>query len=286
MSLQLAKSYRAPDGIVPKWGQEGTFTITVGSVPVRIEVESLGGLGMYGENLIPHFSIHIVEKTRLFLSHTGYRSFFVSVTDTEPGITLADAIGRILRIYVQTTMKGKLEAYEPYKGYSPSFRRERMIADGILPADPDAEAATETEPSEDDSPVEDDDLLCDGCDASLTMVDEFTENECGTFCARCFLAHTRSCAGCEIDLIEAHGGVHPSPTRSGGALLPAHEALAALSQPSTEADDALTDEEPTDEDEAADEPTAPEIIRPVYKAKAGIPAACPTPEHGSQFSLF
>ena len=198
VSLRLSKSYRAPEGALPKWGQEGSFTITVGSVPVRIEVESLGGLGMYGDNLMPHFAIHIVEKTRLFLSHTGYRSFFLTMTDTEPETTLADAIGRVLRTYLQTEMKGKMVPYDPYAGYSATFRRERMIADGVIPADPD------TQTSAANTPVDDDDLQCDGCDASLSMVDEFTENECGTFCARCFLAHTRSCDGCEIDLIKAH----------------------------------------------------------------------------------
>ena len=226
VSRQLAKSYRASDGEVPKWGQEGTFTIPVGSVPVRIEVEHLCGLGMFGENLMPHFSIHIVEKHRLFLSHTGYRSFFPAMSSTEPGMTVAAAIGRILREYIQREMKGKLEKYDPYKGYSAKHRRDRMIADGLLPED----TASEAEPVEEAAPVEDDYLVCDGCDASLTMVDEFTENECGTFCGSCFIAHIQDCAGCESDMIEDHGGVHPCPSRCGGALLPEHEALRVLSQ--------------------------------------------------------
>jgi len=221
VSRQLAKSYRAPDGEVPKWGQEGTFTIPVGSVPVRVEVEHLCGLGMFGQNLMPHFSIYIVEKHRLFLSHTGYRSFFPSMSSTEPGMTVADAIGRVLREHVQREMKGKLEEYDPYKGYSPKYRRDRMIADGIISED----AAPEPERAAEGEPVEDDDLVCDGCDASLTIVDEYTENECGTFCARCFVAHTRDCDGCESDMIEDHGGMHPCPTRSGRALLPEHQAL-------------------------------------------------------------
>ena len=224
VTRQLASSYRAADGEVPRWGQEGSFTLTIGSVPVRIEVEHLCGLGMYRENLMPHFSIHIVEKHRLFLSHTGYRSFFPMLTSTEIGMTVADAVGRILRVYVQDEMKGKLEKYDPYKGYSPKHRRERMIADGLLAE----ESAPEDEQVEVTDPVEDDDLLCDGCDAPLTMLDEYTENECGTFCGRCFAAHTRDCDGCESDLIADHGGVHPCPTRSGGALLPEHETLKAL----------------------------------------------------------
>lgn len=230
VSGHLAKGYRAPEGQVPSWGQAGSFTITVGSVPVRIEVEHLCGLGMYGDNLMPHFAIHIVEKHRLFLSHTGYRSFFPALSSTEPGITVADAIGRVLREYIHTDMKGKLEKYDPYKGYSPKHRRDRMIADSL----PTEESGQQTQPTEDESPVEDDDLVCDGCDASLTMVDEFTENECGTFCGQCFLAHTRACDGCEIDMIEAHGGTHPSPTRSGGALIPEHEAIATYTAANAE----------------------------------------------------
>ena len=230
VSGQLSKSYRAPEGEIPKWGQEGSFILTIASVPVRIEVDHLCGLGMYGDNLLPHFSIHIVEKHRLFLSHTGYRSFFLGMGSTDPGLTVADAIGRILREHVQREMKGKLEKYDPYKGYSPKQRRDRMIADGMIGENAEPEA----EPTEETNPVEDDDLVCDGCDASLTMVDEFTENECGKFCGRCFLAHTRECDGCEIDLIEAHGGVHPAPVRSGGALMPEHEALNEFASPHPE----------------------------------------------------
>ncbi len=223
VSRQLAKSYRASEGQVPKWGQEGSFVITVASVPVQIEIECLCGLGMFGDNLMPHFSIHIVEKHRLFLSHTGYRSFFPRMGDTEPGLTVADAVGRVLRQHVQQEMKGKLEKYDPYKGYSPKHRRDLMIANGASVDVVEAEA----EHTEDTNLVEDDDLVCDGCDASLSMVDEFMEHECGTFCARCYLSHSRACNACELDLIDAHGGTHPSPTRSGGALLPAQEMLTA-----------------------------------------------------------
>jgi hypothetical protein len=247
ISGQLSKANRAPDGTVPQWGQEGTFTITVCSVPVRIEVDHLCGIGMYGENLLPHFSIHIVDKHRSFLSHTGYRSFFLNMHDTEPGVTLADAIGRILREYVQREMKGKLERYDPYKGYTPAHRRARMIADGMAAEDAEQEA----EPTEEETPVEDDDLACDGCGDSLTLVDEFTETECGTFCAPCFLAHSRDCAGCKLDLIEDHGGVHPAPTRSGGALLPPHAAIARFSASSDDGDH--TTPEPVEE---ADQTTA------------------------------
>jgi hypothetical protein len=249
---QLSKANRAPDGTIPKWGQEGNFTITVSSIPVRIEIDHLCGLGMFGENLLPHFSIHIVEKHRLFLSHTGYRSFFCTMHDTEPGVTVADAIGRILREHVQREMKGKLEPYDPYKGYSPAHRRARMIEDGMIAAD-----EPEPEPTEEDTPVEDDDLACDGCDAPLTLVDEFMETECGTFCATCFLAHSRQCSACELDLIDDHGGTHPAPTRSGGALLPAHEAIARFSaSKETEADEIDNDAEEIEDDDVRPTATA------------------------------
>lgn len=44
----------------------------------------------------------------------------------------------------------------------------------------------------------------------------------------------RACNACELDLIDAHGGTHPSPTRSGGALLPAQEMLTAYALPGNE----------------------------------------------------
>ena len=266
---QLSKASRAPDGTVPKWGQEGSFTITVASVLVRVEIEHLCGLGMFGENLLPHFSIHIVDKEKPFLSHTGYRSFFCTLHDTEPGVTVADAIGRILREYVQREMKGKLERYDPFKGYSPAHRRARMIEAGMIAAD----AQPEPEPTEEDTPVEDDDLACDGCDAPLTLVDEFTENECGTFCGTCLLAHSRQCDACEIEMIDDHGGTHPAPTRSAGALLPAHEALARFSAPS-EIDEA-------DEIEDSDEEEIDEADEIEAEAFTPVPAAS-----GAQFSLF
>jgi hypothetical protein len=275
VSRQLSETFKAADGEVPLWGQQGVFTITVASVLIQIEVDHFCGLGSYGENLLPHFAIHIVEKNRPFLSHTGYRSFFAQLFDTEPGITVSDAISRVLRAYVQQEMKGKLVAYDPYKGYSPKHRRDRLIADGVI--SPDSEP--EPEPTEETEPIEDDDLLCDGCDASLTMVDEFTENECGTFCGACFLTHTRNCAGCEVDLIEAHGGVHPSPTCSGGALLPEHEDLARFAS--------KLDESDSPELDAEDEILQPEPSIPMSKARPTTARLLPTaPANDSQLALF
>src|SRR5271157_1417542 len=40
----LSEATAAPDGTVPMWGQEGDFTVTVGSMPVRVTVDGMFGI--------------------------------------------------------------------------------------------------------------------------------------------------------------------------------------------------------------------------------------------------
>src|ERR1035438_5525071 len=70
----LANATAAPSGTVPMWGQEGDFTVTVGSIPVRVTMDGMFGI-CASMNVWPGFAAHAVEYDKPFLSETGYRSF-------------------------------------------------------------------------------------------------------------------------------------------------------------------------------------------------------------------
>lgn len=108
---QLMDGCAAQPGTVPLWGQVGEFTLTIASVPMRVNIDGMNGLGQC-VSLLPHFDCRAVEKTRLFLSETGYRSFFTGIT-TAPALSLLEAVKRVLEGYVAGELKGKLKAIKP-----------------------------------------------------------------------------------------------------------------------------------------------------------------------------
>jgi hypothetical protein len=89
----LERLTTAPTGTVPRWGQAGTFDITLNGCRIRVEVG-----GLY-DTCIPQFSTHAVEYDKPFISQTGYRRFIGQPFDCTPG-------GITVETYV-TTSEGR-----------------------------------------------------------------------------------------------------------------------------------------------------------------------------------
>lgn len=68
---RLGAACAAVDGQVPRWGQRGRFVITVQSMRVLVEFRPV--LDCWAH----HFELRIVDRTRPFISPTGYQSIFV-----------------------------------------------------------------------------------------------------------------------------------------------------------------------------------------------------------------
>jgi len=107
----LERDTAAASGTVPLWGQAGDFTVTAGTMRVRIELDGMFGIG--GRYLLwPGFSAHAVDYGRPFLSETGYRSFIGIHAPFVPGMT-PDAFAReIIAAHVARELKGRLLAIE------------------------------------------------------------------------------------------------------------------------------------------------------------------------------
>jgi len=114
----LARETRAPDGVIPLWGQEGSFIITRGAMRVRIELEGLFGIGSSFMSW-PGFSAHAVDWGKPFLSETGYRSFLGLGGALEPGHTPDSFCAAIIEAHVMRALKGKLRMI------APQYRRKR-----------------------------------------------------------------------------------------------------------------------------------------------------------------
>lgn len=107
----LQRETAAPPGTVPKWGQEGNFTVDINGMKVRIEQDGMFGVGT-GSMFWPGFGAHAVDYQRPFISQTGYRSFIGCQANVVPGIT-PDLFARsIIEAYIARDCKGKLRKIE------------------------------------------------------------------------------------------------------------------------------------------------------------------------------
>lgn len=108
----LGRLTRAPDGVLPLWGQVGSFIIECRAMRARIEMEGLFGIGA-GSMTWLGFSAHAVDRDRPFLSETGYRSFLGVGGALAPGHTPESFCGAIVEAYVARQLKGHLREIEP-----------------------------------------------------------------------------------------------------------------------------------------------------------------------------
>lgn len=108
----LERETAAAAGSFPLWGQAGDFTVTVGAMRVRIEMHGMFGIGATS-CLFPGFYAHAVDRDRLFLSETGFRTFLGVSGDLAPGLTPEDFARAVIAAYVEQELKGRLKAIEP-----------------------------------------------------------------------------------------------------------------------------------------------------------------------------
>ncbi|TIQ08763.1 MAG: hypothetical protein E5X57_22025 [Mesorhizobium sp.] len=107
----LARETAAAPGTVPLWGQEGEFTVTVNSTPMRIQMDGIFGIGcsyLYW----PGFAARAVDLERPFISETGYRSFTGIHAEPLPGLTPDAFAEKLIALHVERALKGKLVAID------------------------------------------------------------------------------------------------------------------------------------------------------------------------------
>ncbi|NLS20616.1 hypothetical protein HGP16_29290 [Rhizobium sp. P40RR-XXII] len=102
----------ADNGIVPLWGQTGSFIIEVQGMNVRIDMDGIFGIGSQYSPWM-NFSVHAVHWNKPFLSETGYRSFMGLQAQLAPGLTPDIFASQVIDAHVQKELKGRLKAIEP-----------------------------------------------------------------------------------------------------------------------------------------------------------------------------
>lgn len=103
----LERLTRAEDGQVPIWGQTGSFEIKHKKMRVRIEIEGLYSIGATFVSWLG-FSAHAVDKSKPFLSETGYRSFLGSGGPLRAGYTPDTFVQAVIADYVDRSLRGRL----------------------------------------------------------------------------------------------------------------------------------------------------------------------------------
>jgi hypothetical protein len=103
----LDRLTRAKKGKVPLWGQSGSFEIRHKTMRVRIEMDGLFGIGASHMSWLG-FAAHAIDKTKPFLSGTGYRSFLGVGGALEAGFTPDTFAAAIIETHVKRELKGKL----------------------------------------------------------------------------------------------------------------------------------------------------------------------------------
>jgi hypothetical protein len=114
----LERETAAPDGIVPKWGQIGSFTITVGKMQVGIQqhgIFSIGARHLYW----PGFAARAVSRDQPFLSETGYRSFLSEGLRIDghvaSGVGPDGVASEVIFQHIARELKGKLRKIVPFE---------------------------------------------------------------------------------------------------------------------------------------------------------------------------
>ena len=148
---QLRNRCAAAPGDVPRWGQAGDFIVTTRGMDVRIRMDGFFGIGSIGGQCTG-FDAIAVDRTRPFLSKTGYRSFLGAFG--EPfGMTVDEFVQRAIEYQVTTEMKGRLVAIEPMRRHEAAPTLDLAGSDS---AEGEAEDDGEAEDLEDaDGPEED-----------------------------------------------------------------------------------------------------------------------------------
>lgn len=103
----LERETAAASGVLPIWGQKGSFIITVNGTRVRIEMGGVFGIGA-SSAFWPGFAAHAVDFDRPFISETGYRSFLGIFAEPAPGLTPDSFAAEILTGYIRRELKGRL----------------------------------------------------------------------------------------------------------------------------------------------------------------------------------
>lgn len=103
----LERLTRAEDGQIPLWGQAGSFEIKHKTMRVRIEIEGVFGIGATFVSWLG-FSAHAVDKTKPFLSETGYRSFLGYGGPLLGGYTPETFVQAVIADYVDRSLRGRL----------------------------------------------------------------------------------------------------------------------------------------------------------------------------------
>lgn len=96
----------AADGSIPQWGQSGAFTITIDKMLVRVEIDGMFGIGATA-TYWPGFSAHAVDRSKPFLSETGYRSFLGIAASAAPGLTTETFCILVIERHIARALRGR-----------------------------------------------------------------------------------------------------------------------------------------------------------------------------------
>lgn len=103
---RLARLTKAPENMVPLWGQAGSFILSIDGMRVRIETDGIFGIGS-GAAFWQGFSAHAVDWTKPFISETGYRSFLGVHAEPVQGMTFDAFAAEAIRHHLRAALKGR-----------------------------------------------------------------------------------------------------------------------------------------------------------------------------------
>ena len=109
---KLDAAARAEAGKPPLWGQSGMFDIHAAGLHARVDMGGMFGIGATATPFLG-FSVLSIDRSKSFLSETGYRSFLGCTVPPETGMTPADFVRRVIEAYVATELGGQLMRINP-----------------------------------------------------------------------------------------------------------------------------------------------------------------------------
>jgi hypothetical protein len=124
----IATRCAAKAGTVPRWGQQGRWTVSVegdftvgrkkgagrwSSVDVMVDLDGMFGLAS-AYSAFPGFAARVVDASKPFISATGYRSFLSGYgASKQPPATTADFVKRVIGDHIRLELKNSLVMVKP-----------------------------------------------------------------------------------------------------------------------------------------------------------------------------
>ena len=102
----LARKCAATPDKLPLWGQDAAFTVTLKGVDMAVTLNGMFGIGACH---MPYagFAVRAIDRSKPFVSATGYRSFLGCSVPIQRGLIPSDFVRHVVQAHIAQALNGR-----------------------------------------------------------------------------------------------------------------------------------------------------------------------------------